>query len=68
MYQVLIENRAEKEIESLPGEVLKRSLSVISSLKQNPRSHGVKKLLVEDGWRIRIGATHQCVAPSYRVQ
>jgi len=55
MYRLLIENKAAREVESLQGETLDRLVKTISSLKQNPRPHGVKKLFTEDGWRIRVG-------------
>lgn len=55
MYRLLIENKAAREVESLHGEILGRLVKTISSLKQNPRPHGVKKLFTEDGWRIREG-------------
>ena len=55
MYRLIIENRAVKEIESVRGEMLGRLVKAIESLKHNPRSHRVKKLFTEDGWRIRVG-------------
>ena len=55
LYRLVIENRAAKEVDTLQGEMLERVVKAISSLKQNPRPHGVKKLFTEDGWRIRIG-------------
>jgi mRNA interferase RelE/StbE len=54
MYRIIIEHRAAKEIESLPDEIIQRITDTIRSLKLNPRPHGVKKLLGDEGWRIRI--------------
>ena len=54
MYRIIIEDRAAKEIESLPNEIIQHVIDAIRSLKLNPRPHGVKKLLGEEGWRIRI--------------
>lgn len=53
-YRVIIERRAVKEIESLPGEIIQGVTDTIKNLKSNPRPHGVKKLIGEEGWRIRI--------------
>ena len=55
MYRLIIENRAAKEVDSLRGEMLDRLVKAIGLLKQNPRPHGVRKLFVDDGWRIRVG-------------
>ncbi len=54
MYRIIIEHRAVKEIESLPDEIIQRITDMIKSLKLNPRPHGVKKLLGDEGWRIRM--------------
>lgn len=54
MYRIIIERRAAREIESLPDEIIQRITDVIEGLRHNPRSHGVKKLLGDEGWRIRI--------------
>lgn len=58
MYKVIAERRAAKEINSLPHEIIQEIISSIEKLKSNPRPHGVKKLVGEDGWRIRI-RTHR---------
>ncbi len=55
MYRLIIENRAAKEVELLHGEMLDRVVKAIDSLKQNPRPQGIKKLFMDDGWRIRVG-------------
>ncbi len=54
MYKIIVGRRAAKEIESLPNDVIQCVTDVISHLKSTPRPHGVKKLVGEDGWRIRI--------------
>lgn len=54
MYRIIIENRAAKEIESLPDDIIQRVTDAIKGLKSNPRPHGVKKLIGEDGWRMKI--------------
>ncbi len=54
MYRIIVENRATKEIESLPSDVIQHVMDTIKRLESNPRPHGVKKLVGEDGWRIKI--------------
>ena len=50
MYKIIVENRAAKEIESLPSNVIQHVIDTIKRLGSNPRPHGVKKLVGEDGW------------------
>ena len=54
MYRIIIENRAAKEIESLSDDIIQRVTDAIKRLESNPRPHGVKKLVGEGGWRIKI--------------
>ena len=54
MYKIVLEHKAAKEIESLPKEITQYVIDEIKSLKLNPRPNGVKKLVGEIGWRIRI--------------
>lgn len=54
MYKIIVENRASKEIESLPNDIIQSVIDAIKALGSNPRPYGVKKLVGEDGWRIRI--------------
>jgi mRNA interferase RelE/StbE len=54
MYRIIIEKRAAKEIESLPNDVIQDVVDAIGRLRSIPRPHGVKKLIGENGWRIRI--------------
>jgi len=54
MYKVIIERRADKEIETLPDEIIQEIIDIIKNIKLNPRPHGVRKLIGSDGWRIRI--------------
>jgi len=53
MYKIIIERRAAKEIESLPNDMIQHVTDAIGHLKSTPRPHGVKKLIGENGWRIR---------------
>ncbi len=54
MYQIVIERKAQKEIESLPAQIRQSVIAAIASLKTDPRPFGVKKLVDKDGYRIRI--------------
>ena len=56
MYKIIVERRATKEIESLPDNIIQKIIDTIKSLRASPRPHGVKKLLGEIGWRIRVGS------------
>lgn len=55
MYRVIIENKAKKEIRFLTPENIKRIVTAISSLKDDPRPRGVEKLIGKIGWRITVG-------------
>lgn len=55
MYKVILDRRVAKEIKSLPNEFIPRVIHFIEELKTNPRPYGVKKLVGDIGWRIRIG-------------
>lgn len=54
MYRVIVEQKAAKEINVLPDSVLQLVFDAIEHLKFKPRLHGVKKLVGEIGWRIRV--------------
>lgn len=54
MYRIIIERRAARQIESFSDEIIQCITEAIKGLKSNPRPPGVKKLVGEDGWRIRI--------------
>ena len=54
-YQVFLETRAKRELESLPKNVRKQLANVIDDLEKEPRSPGSKKLIQKEGYRIRKG-------------
>ena len=56
-YVVLLGSQAEKELKSLPQEVLKRLDIKLQALSLNPRPRGAAKLKgkASEGWRLRIG-------------
>jgi len=60
MYQILISQSAEKEMDKLPLKVNRRLDIAIGALAQNPRPTGCKKLkgVHESTWRIRVGDYH----------
>ena len=57
IYTVRVTRRAERQLQSLPQEVLRRVDVIIEQLKSNPRPHGTIKLSAQMGahWRIRVG-------------
>lgn len=56
MYEILLENRAEKDLRKLPRDIYRRVVHTIDGLAQNPRPHGSRKLVgSESDWRVRVG-------------
>ena len=56
MYQVVVERKAEKDLNRLSGIVYRRVWEVIGSLATNPRPHGCRRLAGnEKDWRVRVG-------------
>ena len=54
-YKIEIKRSAAKEIKKLPQKDLKKILSKILSLADNPRPDGCLKLSADEKYRIRIG-------------
>ena len=55
-YNVVVGKTAAKELERLPSGVVKKLVSAIISLEENPRPNGCKKLQgFENLWRVRVG-------------
>jgi mRNA interferase RelE/StbE len=56
-YRALIDQRAARQLESLPKSLAQRIDQVIVGLAVSPRPSGVKRLRgkLQDGWRVRIG-------------
>ena len=55
-YTVIVERQAEKALRRLPGEVLSRVDRLITSLAEEPRPAGCKKLKGYDNlYRLRAG-------------
>jgi len=57
MYTIRFKKSAEKELERLPNQMIRRIGKAIDALADNPRPLGSKKLegQKESLWRIRIG-------------
>ena len=56
MYEVLVERRAERDLNRLLPDLFERIISAIKSLADNPRHAGSRKLTgSENDWRIRVG-------------
>lgn len=57
MYLILFKKSAEKELEKLPNQTIRRISKIIDSLAVNPRPVGAKKLegQKESLWRVRAG-------------
>ena len=54
-YQVYLKRTAEKELNRLPTKVHNRIVKRLTSLRDNLRPLGVKKLYSREGYRIRVG-------------
>ena len=55
-YHVLFARSARKELEALPDSVASRVLRRVTTLANDPRPPGCKKLAVSENlWRIRVG-------------
>lgn len=54
-YEVFILPRARKELANLPKQNYARVRDLISTLADNPRPTGCKKLMGREGWRVRSG-------------
>ena len=54
-YSVFILRRAQSELAALPKEAYEKVKSAISTLAENARPRGCRKLTGREGWRIRVG-------------
>jgi len=54
-YKIEFKKSAVKELNELDSKVIKRIISKIKSLENNPRPEGSIKLTSEERYRIRIG-------------
>jgi mRNA interferase RelE/StbE len=54
-YQISIQRRAMKALETIPEPYYTNIRTAIYDLAENPRPHGYRKLKNRDGYRIRVG-------------
>ena len=54
-YRVILPKSVQKELDRLPGDVVRRILARLAELETNPRPTNVKKLKGRNAWRIRVG-------------
>jgi mRNA interferase RelE/StbE len=54
-YRLIIRPSAEREIRALPEAEVERITRRIYSLPENPRPAGCKKLIGQEGYRVRQG-------------
>ncbi len=54
-YQIIIKPSAQKDLDKLPIKELRKIVSKLKLLEQNPRPIGIQKLSNDDGSRIRSG-------------
>jgi len=56
LYQLQLDGRAQKDLDRLCGNTLRRVLEALTALRENPRPPGCLKLRgAEDAYRIRVG-------------
>jgi mRNA interferase RelE/StbE len=57
MYKIIIDNSAEKDLDNLSKEVVRKVVKVIDKLANDPKPSGVKKLKASDEnlYRVRSG-------------
>lgn len=54
-YQVEVEERAVKELLSLPKDAVRRLREAVLALAADPRPPGARKLTGREGYRLRVG-------------
>jgi len=56
LYRIYLDGRAQKDLDRLPGNTLRRVLEALTARRENPRPLGCLKLRgSEDAYRIRVG-------------
>ncbi len=54
-YTIVLSKKAQKQLDKLPNRIVEPILTAISSLEENPRPNGYKKLKGREAYRIRTG-------------
>jgi mRNA interferase RelE/StbE len=56
VYEVFLENAAERDLRRLPVQVFQRVISHIKALAEEPRPPGCRKIVgTKNDWRLRVG-------------
>ncbi|SHN08782.1 type II toxin-antitoxin system RelE family toxin [Mucilaginibacter sp. OK098] len=55
LYRITISSLAQKQLNKLQDNIVKRLIEAIYKLAENPRPAGYKRLKGRDGCRIRVG-------------
>ena len=56
VYNILLKDSVRKDLDSIPGNDLRRIIEQIGSLAENPRPVGCEKLSGQERYRIRQGS------------
>ena len=54
-YTAVLSKKAQKQLDKLSDNIAEPILEAITSLEENPRPQGYKKLKGRDGYRVRVG-------------
>jgi mRNA interferase RelE/StbE len=56
VHEILLEQKAERDLKKLPAEMFNRIVPKIKELAKNPRPQGSRKITgSKNDWRIRVG-------------
>jgi mRNA interferase RelE/StbE len=57
MYKIIVDNSAEKDLDNLSKEIVRKIVKIIDKLANDPKPPGVKKLKASDEnlYRVRSG-------------
>ena len=57
MYEVYLEQSAQRDLKRLPAEIFSRLISHVKALAVEPRPTGCRKIMgSKNDWRIRVGS------------
>jgi mRNA interferase RelE/StbE len=54
-YVIVLTKKAQKQLDKIPDAVATSTFEAITTLEQDPRPQGCKKLTGREGYRIRVG-------------
>jgi mRNA interferase RelE/StbE len=55
MYKIILEKRASGALQQLPAPYLQRVRLAIKALANDPRPPGIRRLVDDPGYRLRVG-------------